>query len=131
MSNKNDDGYEVGYGRPPKHTRFAKGRSGNPKGRPRGSNNFETDVRNTLNMPVPVTENGRRRKISTQKANLLLFREKALKGDAKAMAELLNLAKMFNSEDLLEDIGAPLSVEDQAILDAFLKKNKVKLDPSN
>jgi hypothetical protein len=28
--------YEVGYGRPPSHTRFRKGVSGNPGGRPRG-----------------------------------------------------------------------------------------------
>ena len=28
-------GYEVGYGKPPKATRFKKGQSGNPKGRPR------------------------------------------------------------------------------------------------
>jgi hypothetical protein len=29
--------YEVGYGKPPTHTRFEKGRSGNPSGRPRRS----------------------------------------------------------------------------------------------
>lgn len=32
-------GFDVGYGRPPENTRFKKGRSGNPKGRPRGSRN--------------------------------------------------------------------------------------------
>ena len=30
-----DEGYSVGYGKPPKHTRFVKGKSGNPRGRPR------------------------------------------------------------------------------------------------
>lgn len=33
----NDTGYEVGYGKPPKSTRFKKGQSGNPGGRPRGA----------------------------------------------------------------------------------------------
>ena len=32
-------GYDVGYGKPPKDTRFKPGQSGNPKGRPRGSKN--------------------------------------------------------------------------------------------
>lgn len=33
----NERPYEVGYGKPPSHTRFKSGQSGNPKGRPRGS----------------------------------------------------------------------------------------------
>lgn len=32
-------GYDVGYGKPPKDTRFKAGQSGNPKGRPKGSKN--------------------------------------------------------------------------------------------
>ena len=37
---KPTDAYEVGYGKPPRHTRFPKGRSGNPKGRPPRSKNI-------------------------------------------------------------------------------------------
>lgn len=32
-------GYDVGYGKPPEHTRFKPGQSGNPKGRPKGAKN--------------------------------------------------------------------------------------------
>jgi hypothetical protein len=52
--------YEVGYGKPPRHTRFAKGQSGNPRGRPRGAKNFNTLLEEALDEPVTVTENGGR-----------------------------------------------------------------------
>src|SRR5258706_9447459 len=54
--------YEVGYGKPPRETRFAKGRSGDPRGRPSGAKNFKTLLSDALNEPVIVTENGGRRK---------------------------------------------------------------------
>ena len=41
--------YEVGYGKPPLHTRFQKGKSGNPKGRPRGKKNMSTLLSTALN----------------------------------------------------------------------------------
>jgi hypothetical protein len=113
------DGYEVGYGQPPKHTRFRAGRSGNPAGRRRGARNLMTDVKRTLRVPVKVKENGRARKISTQEGALMLLREKALQGDARALDRLLELARLFNN-DAGESGPAPaLSSDDRAILDAY------------
>ena len=60
--------YEVGYGKPPRHTRFAKGQSGNPRGRPCGAKNFTTLLEEALNEAVTVTENGGRRKVSKRQA---------------------------------------------------------------
>ena len=60
--------YEVGYGKPPHHTRFMKGQSGNPRGRRCGSKNLRTLLSEALNEPVTITENGRRRKITKREA---------------------------------------------------------------
>ena len=65
--NKQRD-YEVGYGKPPRHTRFKPGQSGNPRGRPSGSKNLKTLLSEALNEPVTITENGRRRKITKREA---------------------------------------------------------------
>jgi hypothetical protein len=57
----NEHGFEAGYGKPPRHTRFKKGQSGNPRGRPKGSKNLTTLLTEALNEPVIVAENGGRR----------------------------------------------------------------------
>lgn len=52
------DDYEVGYGRPPRHTRFQPGRSGNPKGRPKHAKNLATLVREELETKIATREGG-------------------------------------------------------------------------
>jgi hypothetical protein len=109
--------YTVGYGKPPQHGRFRPGRSGNPAGRPRGVHNLGTDVRRTLKARVRVKEGGRSRTISTQAGVLVMLREKALNGDARALDRLVELASRFNNEP--EATQQDLSADDQAILDAY------------
>jgi hypothetical protein len=55
--------YVVGYGRPPKEHQFAKGQSGNPSGRTKGSQNFDTALRKALNERVVATIDGQRTEI--------------------------------------------------------------------
>lgn len=114
--------YEVGYGKPPERSRFKKGESGNPKGRPKGSRNFSTDVLATLKKPVPVRENGQQKTVSTQEAALLRLREKALGGDPRALDRLLELARIHNDEEMAEAAAAALAPSDQAILDGYAQR---------
>jgi len=115
-----DDAFAVGYKKPPPHSRFQPGQSGNPRGRQKGVRNLAVDVKRTLEVPVRLNEQGKARRVSTQEAALLRLREKALKGDPRSLAQFLELAKIFNNSSAVESTsGGTLAAEDQAILDAF------------
>src|SRR5260370_27753852 len=58
--------YAVGYGKPPRHTRFTRGQSGNPRGRAPGAKNMKTLLSEALNECVIVTENGGPREGNTR-----------------------------------------------------------------
>ena len=121
---------ETGYKKPPQHSRFQPGRSGNPRGKQKGVRNLGSDVKQTLEVPVRLNEQGRARRVSTQEAALLRLREKALKGDARSLDQLLELAKTFNNSAAVESVGdEALAAEDQAILDAYAEE--VRSRPSS
>lgn len=114
---RDDEGYEIGYGRPPLHSRFMPGQSGNRRGRPKGMRNFKTDVAATLQALVKVTRDGRPRRISTQNAMLLRLREKALKGDSRALDRLILLAQTYNNDEPIPAGGLP--ADDATVLSIY------------
>jgi hypothetical protein len=75
--------YEIGKGKPPRKTRFKPGKSGNPKGRPKGSKNFVTVLHQELNSKMPISENGRNRKVSKREVIAKQWVNKAAGGDLK------------------------------------------------
>jgi hypothetical protein len=83
--------YEVGKGRPPQHTRFKPGQSGNPRGRPKGIKNLKTLLANALNQRVSINEGGHRRTVSVREAILMRFVSMGLKGDLKVIMALLEM----------------------------------------
>ncbi|MGY3346649.1 MULTISPECIES: DUF5681 domain-containing protein [unclassified Bradyrhizobium] len=110
----------VGYGKPPEHSQFKPGQSGNPKGRPKGTRNFKTDVREMLQSPVNITKDGRIKSITTQRASLERLRSDALNGNQRANENLLRYGEKLDEANVTVD--APLEAGDQAILDAYVRR---------
>lgn len=100
--------YEVGYCRPPEHSRFQRGRSGNPSGRPKDSKNFKTLLRQILNEQISVQDGVNSRKVSKREAITRRLIIGALKGDSRDLNTLLRLAEQTG--EFSENDG-PLRVE--------------------
>jgi hypothetical protein len=119
-----------GYGRPPEHTRFRPGASGNPKGRPKQSKNLKSIIQQALTSSVTVRENGRLRSVSKIEGVVLSQLERALKGNEKAALAVLRMAghvDLLNGGDGSAD-GDQLSPADEKILAQLLgdQKNPAK-----
>ena len=85
----------VGYKRPPRATRFQKGKSGNPRGRPRNRRR-EVPYDHLLGQMVNIREDGRERRITAAEAFLLQLTKKGLEGDtvaARASLEIIEAAR--------------------------------------
>lgn len=84
-------GDKVGPGNPPKSTRFKKGVSGNPNGRPAGSKNLSTILREAADGTVVATIDGKQRKITRLQAAAVQLATNAAKGDTRSIGKLLDV----------------------------------------
>jgi hypothetical protein len=89
----NGPSYAVGYCRPPVHTRFKPGQSGNPSGRAKGSQNFKTLLDRILKEEISLQDGSQSRKISKAEAIMRRLIVGALKGDARDLHGLFRLAE--------------------------------------
>ncbi len=107
---------QVGDRRPPKHTRFKPGASGNPKGRPRGSVNLRTRFARQLREWVTVSRGGR--SVKMPKADLVARQivDAAAKGDLKAAMFVVRM-----------DDEAALAVSKASTEEAFVTPNDENL----
>ena len=97
--------WDVGYCKPPKHTQFKKGQSGNLRGRPKGSISYQTRFHRIINEQVTVNENGRRKKSPKIDVEMRQVANKAINADFKALNLLRQLYQIFARE---EDRAEPL-----------------------
>ena len=118
MPRDKDGDYEVGYGKPPRHTRFAKGQSGNPRGRPPGTKSFTTLLDEALNERVLVAENGGRRKVSKRQAIVTQLVNRAATANFPALKILLDFVR--DSESQIESASpesAAFTEADERVLE--------------
>lgn len=90
--------YEVGRGKPPKHTRFKKGQSGNPNGRPprkklaarsEAANDFSKAILDEADSLLRMSTGRSIKEMSTREACIRKLKELGLKGDRRALERLL------------------------------------------
>jgi hypothetical protein len=93
-----DKGYTVGYGKPPRHTRFPKGQSGNPKGRPKGSLNVATILPRMLRETVTYKEGGKKRRKTKYDVMWLQQVNKAVAGNNQSFKLVNERVEKGNSE---------------------------------
>ena len=103
--------YAIGYGKPPAHSRFRKGRSGNPGGRPRGKR-LATLLREALSETAMIEINGRPRRVSRGQATVALLIDRAAEADPRWMKLLLDLVQKLDIDGDARDDDEEVDAEE-------------------
>lgn len=112
--------YDVGYGKPPNHTKFKKGQSGNPRGKPKGKKSLKTILAEELLAQMTIGLNGKSVTGTRQRLMFQTLTAKAAVGDIASQRLLLPLVlQIIGAEGM--DAGKPaLTAQDQRLLDEML-----------
>jgi hypothetical protein len=119
---------DVGYKRPPVHSRFKPGQSGNPAGRAKGSANFRTLFQKILKEEVSLREGTVVRKVSKAEAVLRGMVVGAMKGDPRSLGALFKLAEQTGQ---LEEAQDPINRIERIIVSWEGQGAVSKTNPGN
>jgi hypothetical protein len=117
-----DDRDAVGYKRPPKSRQFQPGRSGNPKGRPRGRRDIWSELAAELNGSVTVNDRGQRRSLPRIKVLVKKLVADAITGDVKARDLLMRLIERHGPPEQQAEGTAPTSAEDRKVIELMRER---------
>ena len=112
----------VGPGRPPRHTRFKPGQSGNPGGRPKGSKNFATILQQQLRKKVTITVDGKPKRMAVQEVIARRLANDSMKGTTKAMELLIRLTSAKSDEGAGKDAARETVLPDKDALRRMQKR---------
>lgn len=115
------ESHEIGYGKPPRETRFVKGKSGNPKGRPKGSQNLASILAKVCRERVRVNGSGGRT-ISKLEATLTQLCNQAASGNLRAIRELLYWSKLFLDSEQGSAVVLGSDERDKAVMASILER---------
>jgi hypothetical protein len=128
MTNNEKD---IGYGQPPARTRFKKGASGNPTGRPKGVRNLKTDLAEELAELVLVREGKRAGEVSKQRAIVKALVAAAVRGDTKAAVAVFALcARLLEAGESTDDEESP-SAKDERVVEDYIEREVARRLKSN
>lgn len=113
--------YEVGYGRPPKHTRFRPGQSGNPQGRPKGAHGLVPLLRKELQSKVTLRENGATFTVTKLEAIMKRLIADTLAGKPSQMKLLFNLVQLVENKNDEPQQARSLSRADAEIVMTMIR----------
>jgi Family of unknown function (DUF5681) len=119
--------YKVGYGKPPKPSRFKPGSSGNVKGRPKGSKNLKTLIRRAMTATISIREGSSSRRVSKIEGIVLRQIQSALKGDDRSAMAVIKMATQMGFLDDPDGNSAEataLSASDERILAELITRQK-------
>jgi hypothetical protein len=118
----------VGYRKPPVHTRFKPGQSGNPKGRRKGQRNIHTVLEEALSRRITIREGNRTRSLTKLDAMILTMINTALKGDPKAQASLITMMRSLGliGEPPQATNQEPFTPDDASLIEAYFRRHQSK-----
>lgn len=124
VSEAMDDDHKVGPGRPPKHSRWKKGQSGNPRGRPKGRIDVRAVLEEELSELIILATPQGEREVTKLQAVIRRLIHEGLSGKVYAIQDILDRAERLAKPD--EAAASPeLPQDDEAIL-----RRALSSDPS-
>jgi hypothetical protein len=122
----NEEKSAVGYARPPKQTRFSKGQSGNPAGRPKSLPSFKSELAQELQQPFAFLEGGKTSQVTKQRALIKSLMAAAIDGDGRAVSALLSCMRHYNI-GVDEDRAPEVDVKDLEFLQTYIDGERTRL----
>ena len=87
--------YEIGYGKPPKHSQFKPGQSGNPRGRVPVKDKLAEASQNALFRKITIRTDKGTQRVSMMEAMLMQLSQQAAKGDKAAIRMVLGMSTQY------------------------------------
>ncbi len=122
-SDEADSTYNVGYGKPPKANQFRKGRTGNPRGKRGGEENFSSAFKRIVSKRVKINDGEKVRTITLAEAVILKNIHAALQKNPLAMSNIFGLAEQageFVDFTDAKQVGGSIAVPEKVTMEEFM-----------